>query len=48
MGKQAISGVIIRKNANGNKTNKKASSHGTFRCVRKPNSPQCKKQGVGK
>jgi hypothetical protein len=43
MGKVAIGNRKPVKDSNGNKLNGKATSHGTFRCVRKPNSPRCKK-----
>lgn len=42
MSKTAIVGVKFKKDLNGNKISKKASSHGSFRCARKPNSKRCK------
>jgi len=41
MSKNAIPGVKFKKDPNGNKLSKKASSHGSYRCKRKPNSPRC-------
>lgn len=43
MSKNSVPYVIVKKDQNGNKINKKRSSHGTYRCKRKPNSPRCKK-----
>jgi len=42
MSKTAIPGRKVVKDNNGNKLSTKATSHGTFRCERKPNSPRCK------
>jgi hypothetical protein len=42
MSKNAIDGVIFKKDSNGNRLSKKGMSHSTYRCKRKPNSPRCK------
>jgi hypothetical protein len=42
MSKTAIEGVKMRKDNNGNKLSKKVTSHGSYRCKRKPNSKRCK------
>jgi hypothetical protein len=42
MGKSAIEGIKFKKDNNGNKLSKKASSHGSYRCKRRPNSKRCK------
>ena len=42
MSKMAIPGVVLKKDANGNKISKKGMSHGTYRCTRHPNSKRCK------
>jgi len=41
MSKSAIEGVKRRSDANGNRISKKATSHGTYRCVRHPSSKRC-------
>jgi len=41
MSKTPIPGVTYKKDPNGNRLTKKASSHGSFRCKRHPNSPRC-------
>ena len=43
MSKTAIPGRTRKTDANGNRVSKKASSHGAYRCTRKPNSKRCKK-----
>ncbi len=43
MSKNAVPYVKLKKDQNGRKISKKRSSHGTYRCKRKPNSPRCKK-----
>ena len=42
MSKTAIPGVSAKRDANGNKISKKSTSHGSYRCQRKPNSKRCK------
>ena len=42
MSKTMIDGVKRKTDANGNRISKKASSHGSHRCARKPNSKRCK------
>ena len=42
MGKTMIEGVKSKRDQNGNKISKKATSHGTYRCARKPQSKKCK------
>jgi len=41
MSKVAIPFVAVRKDKNGNYRSKKALSHGSNRCQRKPNSKRC-------
>jgi hypothetical protein len=41
MSKTTIPGVTYKKDSNGNKISKKRMSHGSYRCKRKPNSPEC-------
>jgi len=41
MSKNRISFIQIKKNANGIMTNKKSTSHSSYRCKRKPTSPYC-------
>lgn len=41
MSKTLIPGVIIKRDANKNRTSKKNMSHGTYRCKRHPNSKRC-------
>jgi hypothetical protein len=41
MGKNRITTVTIKKNADGTKINKKSTSHSSYRCKRKPTSPYC-------
>ena len=42
MSKTTIDGIKRKTDANGNKISKKATSHGSYRCKRKPNSKRCK------
>jgi len=42
MSKSQIEGLKRKTDANGNKISKKSTSHGSYRCKRKPNSPRCK------
>ena len=42
MSKTMIDGVKRKADSNGNVISKKASSHGTYRCKRHPNSKRCK------
>jgi hypothetical protein len=44
MSKTMINGKSAKRDANGNKTSSKATSHGSHRCARKPNSKRCKQQ----
>lgn len=41
MSKTAVAGVKSKRDQNGNKISKKATSHGSYRCARKPNSKRC-------
>ena len=42
MAKMHIDGRSNKKHANGTRLGAKNTSHGTYRCQRKPNSPRCK------
>ena len=41
MSKTAINGMRTKKDNNGNAMTKKATSHGSYRCKRKPTSKRC-------
>ena len=41
MSESIIEGVPSRKDPNGNRLSKKSTSHGTYRCKRRPSSKRC-------
>jgi hypothetical protein len=44
MSKTAIDGIKVKRDHNGNRISKKATSHGSYRCKRKPHSKRCLKK----